>query len=126
MQYKTFWNDDAKKIGYPLGPQMVGAILAPASLFACVTDVSYAGTLIKLCAIWLIANGFICTLLPDAACDAYGVDATDDAKAGMKTLGYLCAGSGVFQALNSFTDMDPLQAFGQYGTWCLLFLSRLW
>jgi len=44
--------------------------------------------------------------------NAYGYEASSENKASMKTLGFLCGGLGVFQALNAFTDMDPLQAFG--------------
>lgn len=114
MQYKTFWNEDHKKVGYPLGPQSVAAVLAPLTLYACASDASFAGTMIKICAVWYLANGVLFTLFPSAACDGYGVEASDENKAAIKTVGYMVAGSGIFQALNVFTDTDPLQAFGEY------------
>jgi hypothetical protein len=113
MQYKTFWNEDHKKIGYPLGPQMVNAVLAPITLYACLTDAPFADTMIKLAALWSVANGVLMTIATEASCEAYGVEASDTNKASMKTLGFMCAGSAVFQVLNTFTDMDPVQAFGE-------------
>jgi hypothetical protein len=112
MQYKTFWNEDHKKLGYPLGPQVVNAVLAPLTLYACVSDTSYVETLIKLSGIWSIANFLLMTLSPEASCDAYGIEASTENKASMKTLGFMCGGSGIFIALNAFSEMDPVQAFG--------------
>lgn len=113
MQYKTFWNEDHKKLGYKLEPQFVGAVLAPLTLYACLKNTSYADTMVKLMAIWSIANGLICTLSPQSACEGYGTETSDETKGAMKTLGYLCGGSGIFLALNAFTEMDPVQAFGE-------------
>lgn len=113
MQYKTFWNEDHKKLGYKLEPQFVGAVLAPLTLYACLKKTSFADTMVKLMAIWIIANGLLMTLSPQTACEGYGTEASDNTKGAMKTLGFLCAGSGLFIALNAFTEMDPVQAFGK-------------
>ena len=52
-------------------------------------------------------------LSPQTACEGYGIEASDEVKGAFKTLGFLCAGFGIFIGLNAFTEMDPVQAFGE-------------
>lgn len=96
-----------------MGPQLVGSVLAPLTLFSCLKDTSYADTMIKLTTIWCLANGILMTLSPQTGCEGYGIEVSSENKGSIRTLGFLCIGSGVFLALNAFTDMDPVQAFGE-------------
>lgn len=112
MTYKLIWNEDHKKLGYKFEPQLVNAVLAPLTLYACLKKTSFADTMIKLTAIWVAVNG-LGALSPQTACEGYGVEASDEVKGAFKTLGFLCAGYGIFIGLNAFTEMDPVQAFGE-------------
>jgi len=114
LSYKVLWNKDYEKLNFKLGPQLIGAVISPVVLYACLMDVPFADTAIKLSAIWGLANGVFMALAPETAADGYGVEATPENKAGIKTMGFLVTGLCVFQALNAFTDMSPVQAFGTY------------
>jgi len=66
MQYKTFWNDGHKKLGYPLGPQMVNADSICLSYGRIVRGHTHQA----LCYLGL-ANGVLMLLSPQSTCNAY-------------------------------------------------------
>jgi hypothetical protein len=112
MQYKVFWNEDNKKVGFKIGGQIIGAVLGPLKLFSCSTNAPYADTVIKAAAIFAVASGSYQIFFPEKSAEAYGIELTPENVQNFQTLGWLLLGLGIFQSLSVFTDVSAIQAFG--------------
>jgi hypothetical protein len=123
MQYKVFWNQDDKKVGFKIGAQIIGAVLGPLKLYSCSTNAPFADTVIKAAAIFAIVSGSYQIFFPEKSAEAYGIELTPENVQNFQTLGWLLLGLGIFQSLSVFTDTSPIQAFGY--SWIPALLMQL-
>lgn len=114
MQYKVFWNDDSKKVGFKIGGQIIGAVIGPLKLYSCSTNAPYADTVIKAAAIFAVTSGLYQIVFPEKSAENYGIELTPENTQNFQTLGWLLLGMGLFQGLSVFTDLSAIQAFGKY------------
>lgn len=109
---KLWWNEENKKLGVPDGPDWINRILSAFSLYTYVTKADYVDLVIKLVAVYSVAVGLHLAVFPKSAGAMWGVPESAENTAALKYLGHVITGSGLFQALVVFKDMDPTQAFG--------------
>lgn len=114
MQYKVFWNEDHKKVGFKIGAQVIGAVLGPLKFYSCSTNQPFADTVIKATAIFAVSSGLYQILFPEKSAEGYGIELTPENVHHFQGLGWLLLGLGIFEGLTSFTDMSAIQAFGKF------------